>query len=216
MQAELKFPRRGDWMQTYTGIQFWPLDPRADEICIEDIAHSLAHQCRYNGHCQRFYSVAEHSAIMASFAKPEHKLAALLHDAAEAYLCDIPRPLKKYLHGYREIEERLERTIAAKFGAPYPWPQEVHELDERMLADELEQIMAPPPADWNLRYPELSVHLPGFEPEVAEHVFLKVFRMITTGEETMRFVKRHRVSAPVGQVQPTVGLKSRQQEEAPA
>lgn len=180
-QPSLPRPRRGDWMQTYSGIQFWPLDPRVDEICIEDIAHALSLQCRFNGHCNRFYSVAEHSAIMASFAAPENKLAALLHDAAEAYVCDIPRPLKSYLTGYAEIEDRVARAIAAKFGVAYPWAFEVHELDNRILADEAEQIMGKPPADWNLRYPELSVHLPCWDPETAEHVFLKVFRHLTTG-----------------------------------
>jgi hypothetical protein len=205
-------PRRGDWMQTFSGIQFWPLDPRLDEICIEDIAHSLAYQCRYNGHCGTFYSVAEHSVILAGYAKPEHKLAALLHDAAEAYICDVPRPVKKYLQGFREIEERLERLIAMKFGAPYPWPLEVHVLDESILADERDQLMATPPADWKLRYPPLNAHLPCWEPDTAKLVFLNCFRMITTGQTPIPVFE----SAHSGQVQPMVGLKSRQQEEAPA
>ena len=56
--------RGGDWMQTYSGFQFWPLDPRPEEIHVIDIAHSLANQCRYAGHCREFYSVAQHSVLL--------------------------------------------------------------------------------------------------------------------------------------------------------
>lgn len=60
--------RRGDWMQTFSGIQFYPLDPRVEDVRIEDIARALAMQCRYNGHVTRFYSVAEHSVRVAMLA----------------------------------------------------------------------------------------------------------------------------------------------------
>ena len=73
--------RKGNWMQTFTGRQFWPADPRADEIDIRDIAHALSMQCRYAGHCTQFYSVAEHCVLLAN-AIPEQKLWALLHDAS--------------------------------------------------------------------------------------------------------------------------------------
>lgn len=101
-------PRTGDWMITFTGRKYWPLDPRADEVCIDDIATALAHQGRYNGHGRHFYSVAQHSAELARWfmAKGDHPLArwALLHDAAEAYVGDVIRPLKKFLPGFAEIE----------------------------------------------------------------------------------------------------------------
>ena len=60
--------RRGDWMQTHSGLRFYPLDPRPEDIRIEDIAHALPMICRFNGHCSRFYSVAEHSLNVAAFA----------------------------------------------------------------------------------------------------------------------------------------------------
>ena len=66
--------RKGDWMQTYTGRQFWPIDPRANEVHIEDIAHALSMMCRYNGHCRTFYSVAEHSVLVSQHVPPEHAL----------------------------------------------------------------------------------------------------------------------------------------------
>ena len=76
--------RIGDWIQTYTGRQFWPLDPRVDEIHIEDIAHSLSMRCCYGGHLTDFYSVAEHSVLVSLHVPQEFALWGLLHDAAEA------------------------------------------------------------------------------------------------------------------------------------
>lgn len=89
--------RKGDWMQTYTGRKFWPLNPRAEEVYIEDIAHSLALSCRFNGHCKVFYSIAQHSVLVSQIVKPTQQLIALLHDSAEAYLGDIIRPIKRFL-----------------------------------------------------------------------------------------------------------------------
>jgi hypothetical protein len=86
--------RKGDWMQTYTGRQFWPIDPRADEIDIVDIAHALSQQCRFAGHCKSFYSVATHSWHTSNVCNSENALWGLLHDAAEAYLVDLPTPIK--------------------------------------------------------------------------------------------------------------------------
>lgn len=82
------------WIQTYTGKKMFPLAPKREDICIEDIAHALSMKCRFNGHCNLFYSIAQHSLIVASLVKPELRLAALLHDAAEAYLPDFCRPIK--------------------------------------------------------------------------------------------------------------------------
>ena len=99
---------RGDgWITTYTGQHFYPLDPRPHEVNMLDIAHALSMICRFNGHTQFFYSVAEHSIRCAYHAheqwpdRIELQLAALLHDASEAYLCDIPRPVKLQLPDYR-------------------------------------------------------------------------------------------------------------------
>ena len=143
----LNAPRKGDWMQTFTGRQFWPIDPRASEIDIEDIAHALSMQPRYAGHTSKFYSVAEHSYLVSAFAEDRSvQRAALLHDASEAYLCDIPRPIKPYLTNYKEIEAQLCEVIAEKYGVPYPWPAEVHELDMRILLDERNALMKESPS----------------------------------------------------------------------
>jgi hypothetical protein len=168
-------PRKGDWMQTFTGRQFWPLDPRVDEIDIRDIAHSLSQQCRYAGHCDRFYSVAEHSVLMSRYATPVNRLAVLLHDAAEAYLVDVPRPVKKELVGYADIEHLLDLRIAQTFGFNYPWPEEVKALDDAILHDEKAQLMRPAPVDWCLRGKPLGVDIECWGPFEAEVNFLKVF-----------------------------------------
>src|SRR4051794_15527189 len=86
--------RRGGWITTFSRRQFWPLDPHSDEIHIEDIAHSLSQQCRFGGHSRSFYSVAQHSCLVSALCKANDALWGLLHDASEAYLGDIPRPLK--------------------------------------------------------------------------------------------------------------------------
>src|SRR6266700_4788978 len=102
---------RGDWIQTAMGRKFWPMDPRSGEVFIDDIAHALSMLCRFGGHCIRFYSVAEHSVLLSRVAEPRFKLWALLHDASEAYLADVPRPVKPALVGYKDAEERVQRAI---------------------------------------------------------------------------------------------------------
>lgn len=169
--------RKGDWMQTATGRAFWPLDPRAEEICIEDIAHGLSLNCRYGGHCLRFYSVAEHCIHMANAAPTGFELAALMHDASEAYLADVIRPIKAHLTNYKTIEAELDRCIARRFGLTWPMPAEVKRLDEAIIADERAQAMAPAPQAWSQwqEVAPLGVTLQFWTPAVAKDEFLKTF-----------------------------------------
>ena len=113
------------WIQTFTGRQFWPLEPRADEIFIEDIAHHLSNLCRFTGACRSFYSVAQHSVLVSLCAPPgENPLWGLLHDASEAYLIDVARPVKRSaaLVGYRVAEARMMEVICECFGLPTTEP----------------------------------------------------------------------------------------------
>lgn len=151
--------RWGDWIQTYTGAQFWPLDPRPSEVRTEDIAHALSMQCRFAGHCRVFYSVAEHSVRVSQLLRawghpPLAQLAGLLHDASEAYLVDVPRPLKPHLPGYSEIERRVMDAICERFGLPRwalatdaRWGA-VRHADAVLLATEARDLMAPQPVPW--------------------------------------------------------------------
>lgn len=109
-----------DYITTYSKINFRPLEPVADDIKIEDIAHSLSMLCRANGHYDSFYSVAAHcincyEEAMARRESPRIALACLLHDATESYISDVTRPVKKYLDKYMEIEENLSKVIYEKF-----------------------------------------------------------------------------------------------------
>lgn len=128
--------RNGDWMETYTGIRFYPLDAREEEIHIVDIAHALSLQCRFNGHCKEFYSVAQHSVLVSDLLPKGLKLAGLLHDAAEAYLGDMIRPLKNSMVQYKDAEWHLEKVIAKSFGLQFPFPAAVKQADDFMLWSE--------------------------------------------------------------------------------
>jgi uncharacterized protein len=171
--------RKGDWIQTYTGIQFWPLEARPEEILIEDIAHSLSLLCRFNGHCNRFYSVAEHSIHVANLLPQEFKMWGLLHDATEAYIADIPMPLKRNLPDYKTIENDLMRVVASRFGLLWPMPQEVKHFDSVLLATEKVVLMGKEPAPWHMMpEPVNSDIIQGLNPGDAEELFLETSKML--------------------------------------
>lgn len=171
--------RVGNWMQTYTGKQFWPVDPRPDEIDIEDIAHALAHACRYAGHCLQFYSVAEHCVAVSHIVPERYALAGLLHDATEAYVVDVPRPLKPFLPGYKDIENRVWEAIAHKFGVPVVLPDEIKHADNAMLLREQQEIMAPPPAPWQVPGEPADASIACWPPYAAKRAFLNRFKELT-------------------------------------
>lgn len=168
--------RKGDWIQTFTGVAFYPLDPRPNEIHIRDIAHALSMQCRYGGHARYFYSVAEHCILLSQAVPPELALAALMHDAAEAYLVDVPRPIKSSLTGYREIEAVLEASIAMRFSLADPCPALVKEYDTRILNNERSALMSPAPREWlPCGDPLPGVRIIGLQQARAETMFLRRF-----------------------------------------
>jgi hypothetical protein len=165
-------------MQTYTGRQFWPIDPRANEVHIEDIAHALSMMCRYNGHCRTFYSVAEHSVLVSQHVPPEHALWGLLHDASEAYIADIVRPAKRFIVGYHEAETRIMNAVCERFGLQPTMPAEVKRVDNAILADEQPVLLGPVAAGWGLTEPALGVDIVGLAPWDAETLFINRFREI--------------------------------------
>ena len=134
--------RYGDFIQTYSGIEFYPLDPRIEEVKLLDIAHALSNICRFTGHCNEFYSVAQHSVLVSQYVSEENALWGLLHDASEAYICDIARPVKKSLEmkPYKEIEKRLMNVIAKTFNLSEDEPKEVKEIDTKMLRTEARDL----------------------------------------------------------------------------
>lgn len=172
---------RGDWMQTYTGRQFYPMDPRPEDVDILDIAHALSMLCRYNGHVQRFYSVAEHCVHLSNAVAPEHALWALLHDGTEAYVGDMVRPLKRSMPEYCAAEDRVEEAIALRFGLRYPKPPEVKIADTGILLNEREALLSAPPRPWSDSGPRLDIIIQAWAPDRAKSEYLARFAELTQG-----------------------------------
>lgn len=124
------------YIQTLSGKHFNYLDIQQDDIVIEDIATALSHICRFAGHLPEFYSVGQHSVLTSHLVPQEFALEALLHDAAKAYLQDIPSPLKRLLPDYQVIEARVDAAIRQKFGLPTEQHPTVKYADLVMLASE--------------------------------------------------------------------------------
>ncbi|MFH1469645.1 MAG: phosphohydrolase [Pseudomonadota bacterium] len=169
-----------DWIQTWTGKPFRPLQPEPGSIDVRDIAHSLSLLCRFNGHCRCFYSVAEHSVRLSRIVPPEHALWGLLHDAAEAYISDLPRPVKQQIPAFTLFEDNLLELIMAHFGLGWPMPAAVKEADDRMLATEARDLMARPPDVWGHQVAPLPETIIPQDPPAAEAAFLERFRELTS------------------------------------
>jgi len=134
-------PISGPVIQTQSGIYFNLLNPRPEDVRIEDIAHALANLCRFGGHTRRFYSVAQHSLLVSELAPPALAFQALLHDAAEAYCGDVISPLKMCVPGYVTIQKRIEAAIAERFNIPAELPAEIKRADLVALATERRDLM---------------------------------------------------------------------------
>lgn len=167
----------GATIETFTGRQFHILEPREEEICIEDIAHALAMQCRFTGHTKFHYSVAQHSYLASLIVSEEFRLEALLHDASEAYIGDMSRPLKHFSEcgrHYLQIETRIERVIRKKFGLPPTMSPEVKEADNSLLYVEKRELM--PPCDWTHDWgghKEIDILIRSCTPSEARYLFYK-------------------------------------------
>jgi len=134
---------------THTGKRFDVFAPDTDLIDPRDIAHSLAHLCRFNGHCREFYSVAQHSCIVADLVPEEHKLDALLHDATEAYVGDMVRPLKEWMPAYQDVESLIWKHICTRFDLDAETPASVRQADMIALATERRDLMPTDSAIWD-------------------------------------------------------------------
>lgn len=181
MSAQLQPSRKGDWILTYSGVEFWPLDARPEEILIEDIAHALSMTCRYGGHVKEFYSVAQHSVLVSKLVPAKDALWGLLHDASEAYICDLPRPVKRQIAQYKEIEDDLLGVIARRFGLDPTMPPSVKEIDNRILADESMALFDPVP-DWIRPYKPTGIMITPLAPGFAEQVFLARYKELQNGQ----------------------------------
>lgn len=153
--------------------------PGASRFTVNDIAHALAHLCRFTGHTRQFYSVAEHSVLASRIAPPEHALDALLHDAAEAFIGDVSKPLKALLPEYQEIEARVAQVICERFGLGWPMAGAVKHADLAMLQAERQWVLG-----CREEWPGLEGIEPGpppefWSPHVARRRFLARYRELS-------------------------------------
>lgn len=136
------------WIQVRSGKKFDFVSPDVEAIDILDISTALSLQCRWNGQLaspKHFVSVAEHSVLVSAVVSPGARLWGLLHDGSEAYVADIPRPLKRLLPDYIEIENRVQALIRKRFQI-FIHPdivEEVHHADSQALLFEAEKVLTP-------------------------------------------------------------------------
>ena len=136
------------WFPTFTGVAFDVIAPTTRDICIRDIAQSLSMQCRFGGHCLRFYSLAEHGLRLSRLVGEKMALCALLHDAAHAYVQDISVPLRPLLEGYDALKQHLWHMIARRFHLPDTLPEAIRKADLRLTATEIEYLLLSTPKSW--------------------------------------------------------------------
>ena len=170
-------------LRTYTGKLVKPLALEAQHIDILDVAHGLSNLCRFNGHCRQFYSVAEHSVRVSNILPSHLQLWGLLHDAAEAYLVDLPRAVKTSRglgELYRMAENRAMQTLVARFGLEWPEPPEVKTADRVLLATEIRDLLSVGASTPDCEMPSaLPERIEPWIPVVAREKFLLQYEMLT-------------------------------------
>lgn len=186
MTIDPETQRNGDWIQTYTGRAFHYADFNDTDICIEDIAHALSLECRYGGHCAWHYSVAQHSvhvydALEAMGHGSFTMRQGLLHDAPEAYVKDLPRPLKHAIMNdrYRVIDQDLWYWIALKYRLDRVMAPIVKEVDLRLALDEKAHLLSKGEKEWtgiSASFEPLGITIPEWSPSRAKSEFLNRFR----------------------------------------
>jgi 5'-deoxynucleotidase YfbR-like HD superfamily hydrolase len=178
--------RFGNSIATYTGRWFWPLDPQPEDIVIEDIAHALSNKCRFSGHTKKFFSVAQHSVIVSLICDPKDFLWGLLHDASEAYLVDMPKPLKilPEFEWFRKAEDKVQLAVCKRFNLSPEQPESTHVADKIALLTEKRDLMAEISygRKWEENYnlSPLEQKIIAMQPEEARDYFLKRYYELTS------------------------------------
>jgi hypothetical protein len=183
MTTQITDEGKWPWMQTYTGKAFVPMAPDPDLIDIRDIAIALSREARYNGHTRTSepYSVAQHCVLTSRVLPKPLKLMGLLHDAAEAYCKDLTWSVKSQLPEYKwRIEIPIEEAIAEHFGLSFPYPPEIKEADNRMLATEKRDLIGPEPKPWRNGIPKpYKMKIIAWPHREARYQFIKAYNHLS-------------------------------------
>lgn len=179
--------RTGHWFETYTGQKFWPLDPRKEDINLYDIAWALSHICRFGGHALCFYSVAQHSIWVSRHVPPELALAGLLHDAHEAYVGDMIRPLKREVNANTDgfwslVEHKIQKCITDVLGGAIPdqeASQAISKADNQALATERRDLRRKTDHPWECDGLEQETRIVAHEPWLVNRLFLDRYEELT-------------------------------------
>jgi hypothetical protein len=183
---------------TYNGVEFFPLAPRYEDIYLQDIAHSLAMSCRYNGHSRYFYSVAQHCVQVGEWLLthggpiPVHRRVlarwGLLHDASEAYIPDVCSPIKPFFPTLKTVESQLLVAIAQRFNMPWPIPDVVKYADRAVFKSEIDSGIMRSCKWWKLGedHPDAHMEIDPWGPEVAYEAYVKAFEDLFGEEELAR------------------------------
>lgn len=173
-----------DYHTTVLGLELHLDAPTPEQITIDDIAHGLGNTCRNAGQVRRFYAVAQHSVLVSQLVPEELALAGLLHDAAEAYLGDVPSGAKERSPGYRALEDRIMAVIAERFALPWPLPPEIKEADRVALATEYRDLVPRKGTPW----PSIQgvtpdpVPIQPLSPDLAGDFFLARYHYLVSGD----------------------------------
>lgn len=183
-----------NWIQTYSGKFYQYLKRNAHNIVIEDIAHALSLICRFSGQCREFYSVAQHCCIAHDYADSDIKLETLLHDASEAYISDIPRPIKQIIPEIKELEQFIQVQVASRFKFRWPTMGRIEILDSQLLLAEAQQLFDHPIA-WKIEgLDPLDIGpLYCWKPKVAETEFLQRFDKLMEFDHNGQYWRRDRL-----------------------
>lgn len=171
--------KAAEFIETYTGQPFWPLHPSPENVSIIDIAHNLSNQSRYSGATSTFYSTAQHCCLLTNYVEKVRKgspldcLQILMHDCAEAYLVDIPRPVKQHMPEYRKWDKAITFVVREWLGlGKIPIPEWQDELNSRIIVDERAQLMSDSGLDWGHALEPLGILIEPWSSRVAEQQFL--------------------------------------------